>query len=185
MRLVDLGTLLHLYTQENLERSGILTDFETIVHSEEYGIKGKMDGLISFVGYDDYGQYYDKEIMGLEFKSINEFGFKALRRPKPEHLKQASIYGYFSNLKRMVFLYYNKNNSELKIYVENVDVAYVESFKLLGGSIVKAYDKNRRKHRTTDVEKHVDIPKKVCRNRTVVRAMECAFADYCFKHKTP
>lgn len=184
MRLVDLGTMVHLYMQENLARGGVLIDYEVDVDAPEYGIKGKMDGKVEFVGTDDYGVYYDPEIMALEVKTINDYGFRALRKPKPEHIKQASIYGYFLGLKRIVFVYYNKNNSDLKIFVEDVDIDYVEGFKVLASSIIKSFNKNMRLHRTSDVAKHKDIPKKVCRSRTSTRAMECPFADYCFKHQS-
>ena len=107
-RLVDLGTMLHLYMQENLDRAGILSDFEVEVKALKYGIEGKMDGKVLFVGYDDLQNYYDEEEMALEFKSINDRGFSMLRSPKPEHLKQASLYSYPLGLKRICFVYYNK-----------------------------------------------------------------------------
>ena len=55
MRLVDLGTLMHLYIQENLDRAGVLLDFEVEIDAPEYGIMGKMDGKVEFVGKEDYG----------------------------------------------------------------------------------------------------------------------------------
>lgn len=182
MRLCDLGTMMHLYVQENLERVGILKDFEVDVDAPAYGIKGKMDGLVEFVGTDDYGMYYEPQEMALEIKTINSYGFKWLRSPKPEHIKQASIYGHFLGLKKIVFVYYDKNTSELKIFVEPVDDEYVEGFKVLASNIIKIWNTNIRKHRTKKVIDHENIPKKVCKNRTTNRAMECAFADFCFKH---
>lgn len=184
MRLVDLGTIMHLYIQENLQRAGVLLDFEVDVDAPRYGIKGKMDGKVEFSGVDDYGIFYAPEIMALEIKTINDYGFKSLRKPKPEHIKQASIYAYFLGLKRIVFLYYNKNTSAQKIYVVDVDTEYVEGVKILARGVIKSFNKNTRLNRTLDVAKHKDIPKKVCRTRTSVRAMDCPFADYCFKHKS-
>lgn len=183
MRLVDLGTIMHLYVQENLDRLGVLKDFEVPVSSPKYGVEGKMDGIISFIGSDDYGNYYDEEDMVLEIKTINDYGFKALRKPKPEHIKQASIYGAFLGLKRICFVYYNKNNSDLKIFVEDIDFAYVDGFKSLAKGVIQSYNKELRRTRSKLVSNHDNIPKKICRNRTTKRAMECAFADYCFKHK--
>ena len=184
MRLVDLGTMMHLYIQENLDRAGVLLDFEVEIDAPEYGIMGKMDGKVEFVGQDDYGDYYEPEVMALEVKTINEYGFKALRKPKDEHKKQASIYGHFLGLKRILFLYYNKNTSDIKLYVEKVDDDYVEGFKLLAGNIIKMFNRNVRTHRTSDVSYHEDIPKKVCNARTNNRAMDCPFADYCFNNKS-
>lgn len=182
MRLVDLGTMLHLYIQENLDRLGVLKDFEVPVDAPQFGISGKMDGIIEFVGNDDLGVYYDLEDMVLEVKSINDYGFTSLRKAKPEHLKQASIYGGLLGLKRICFLYYNKNTSAHKIFVHDVDFKYLEGFKETAGSIIQLFNNNVRKLRTNDVKLHDGlIPKRICQNRTTKRAMDCAFADYCFK----
>ena len=183
MRLVDLGTLLHLYVQENLERLGVLKDFEVEVDFPEYGIMGKADGAVDFAGLDDLGKFYPLEEMILEVKSINEFGFKSLRKAKPEHIRQASIYGGLLGYERIVFVYYNKNTSDYKIYVHDVDSAYVENFKELASGLIKRFNANVRSARSADVKKHTDIPTRVCHSRTVDRAMNCPFADYCFKHK--
>lgn len=179
-RLVDLGTLVHLYLQENLDRAGILKDFETPVRALQFGIEGNTDGIITFSGVDDLNNFYQPEDMILEIKTINEYGFKALRKPKPEHIKQASIYGYFLGMKRIVFLYYNKNTSDQKIYVVDIDFPYVENFKKLAKSIVDKYSSNVKKHRSADIDKHTDIPDMICKNRSNDRAMNCPFANYCF-----
>lgn len=179
-RLVDLGTLVHLYIQENLERAGVLKDFETPVDAPAYGIKGNTDGIVEFSGVDDLNNFYLPEDMILEVKTINEYGFKALRKPKPEHIKQASIYGSFLGLKKICFLYYNKNTSDLKIYVTDIDFKYVEDFKQIAGSIINQFNQNVKKHRSSNVDNHFDIPAKLCKSRSNDRAMNCQFANYCF-----
>lgn len=183
MRLVDLGTLLHLYVQENLDRLGVLIDFEVAIQSPEHGVSGSMDGAIHFAGEDDWNKFYDED-MALEIKSINDNGFRNLRGPKPEHVRQASIYGSFLGYKNVCYIYYNKNNSELKIYAVAVDTQYVEDFKELAKGVIQEFTMESRKQRTQNVSKHKTIPAKICSNRTTGRAMECAFADYCFKHKS-
>lgn len=179
MRLVDLGTLLHLYVQENLDRLGILIDMEIPAHDPSIGISGKADGAVHFQGKDDLGNYYD-EPMILEVKSINEYGFKALRRAKPEHVKQASIYGGVLKYKRIVFVYYNKNTSDLKIYVENIDYNYFDGFSIEAKKVIASYNTNKRKSRSSDITKH-DLPKGVCPAITSNRATECPYRDTCFK----
>lgn len=182
-RLVDLGTLVHLYIQENLDRLGVLKDFETTVEAPEFGIMGKMDGVVEFYGEDDLKNFYYPEDMVLEIKTINEYGFKALRKPKDEHIKQASIYGHLLGYKKICFVYYNKNTSEHKIFVWDVDALYVENFKKTASELIKKYNSNVRQSRSSDVILHTDIPQKICTTRTTSRAMECMFADYCFKHQ--
>lgn len=180
-RLCDLGTLKHLYVQENLQRRGILIDMETPVRDPSIGIDGKADGEVAFYGSDDLGEFYDEDMI-LEVKTINEYGFKALRKPKPEHIKQASLYGGVLKYKRICFIYYNKNTSELKIYVAEVDYKYFNDFCETAREIIKLYNSNVRKSRSTEVEKHgADIPMRVCGSMTVQRATDCAYRDFCFK----
>lgn len=181
-RLCDLGTMVHLYIQENLMRKGVLKDFEVSVLAPEYGIAGKMDGVIEFYGEDDLGKFYDAEDMVLEVKTINDYGFNALRYPKTEHIKQASIYGGILGYKRICFLYYNKNTSALKFFVAPVDEEYVENFKELASGIIKEYNSQVRKTRSNDLNLH-SLPKKICPNRTCQRAVDCAYVDSCFGFK--
>lgn len=180
-RLVNLGTLLHLYVQENLQRAGILKDFEVPVNLPDYGIAGTTDGIVTFVGQDDLGIFYSEEDMLLEVKSINDNGFRQLRKPKPEHVKQASIYAHLLGYKRIVFLYYGKNDSDLKIYVMDVDEKYVLGFLNMAREVVLAYNSELRRTRTTDVKQH-EIFGRVCSSRTTERAMACPHADFCFKN---
>ena len=182
-RLVDLGTLVHLYVQYSLYQQGILEDFECDVVDEARGIAGSMDGAVSFYGEDDLGKVYQPEKMALEIKTINDFGFRALRYPKVEHIRQASIYATILKYKRICFVYYNKNTSELKIYVVDVDSDYVNNFFSFAESVIALYNKNTRICRTSDVSMHTELPSKVCQNRTSPRAKDCKFADFCFKHK--
>lgn len=180
-RLVDLGSLVHLFIQENLDRVKLLEDFETVVSKPEFGIAGKTDGIVEFSGFDDLGAFFKPTRAILEIKTINDNGYRQLRKPKPEHIKQASIYGNSLGLKFILFLYYNKNNSDIKLYMHPVDEKYAEWFEELGGSIVTLYNSNVRISRSHDITKHQDVPMKLCQNRAVERAINCPFADYCFK----
>lgn len=180
MRLCDLGTMVHLYVQDNLDRLGILIDFEVQVSAPDLGVEGKADGLIDFYGLDDLGKFYEPEEMVLEVKTINDYAFKYLRKAKDEHLKQASIYGAILKKKRICFLYYNKNTSEHKIFVQDVDYKYFTWFEELASGVIKLYNSNVRQSRSKDLNLHNTIPTRICHSRTNQRAMNCAFADYCF-----
>ena len=177
-RLCDLGTLKHLYVQANLKNAGILIDMESPVEDPRIGIAGKADGEVNFYGDDDLGNFYD-EAMILEVKTINSFGFGKLRSPKDEHIKQASIYGGVKKYKHICFMYYNKDNSDLKIYVAPVNYQYFNDFANFAEGIVVLYNNNLRATRSTDISKH-NVPKGVCSSMTNKRAMECPYRDTCF-----
>lgn len=181
MRLVDLGTLVHLYVQENLKKHLILKDFEVKVNRPDCGIIGKTDGVVTFFGNDDLGNYYDPEDMILEIKTINDRGFEGLKVPKLEHVKQASIYGHLLGYKRICFIYYNKNTSAMKIMVRDIMVSYVEDFMLIAQDVIALYNKNCRVTRTTDIKQH-QVYDRVCSNIACDRARECPYAGYCFKN---
>jgi CRISPR/Cas system-associated exonuclease Cas4 (RecB family) len=48
-----------------------------------------------------------------EYKSINSNGFEKLTRPKPEHKVQAMVYAAALNRPIVVYLYFNKNDSNI------------------------------------------------------------------------
>lgn len=182
-RLVDLGTLAHLYVQENLDRAKVLIDMESIVDDPRVGISGKADGEVSFYGNDDLGVFYDEDMI-LEVKTINSYGFKMLKRPKPEHVKQASIYGsVLKKYDKICFIYYNKDTSDLKIMVQQIDHNYYQWFEEVAEEIVRMFNVNSRNSRSTDVFKHTNIPKGVCLNNATNRAMECPYRESCFSLK--
>lgn len=181
-RLCDLGTMVHLYVQDNLERLNVLIDMESPVEDPSIGIKGKADGEIKFFGSDDLGKFYDEDML-LEVKTINDYAFKALRKPKPEHIKQASLYGGVKKYKNICFLYYNKNTSEHKVFVAPVDQKYFDDFSIFAKNLIGLFNKNAREARSSNVEDHKTIPEKICSGITVQRAMDCAYRDYCFNCK--
>ena len=182
-RLCDLGTMKHLYVQENLDRAGVLIDMESPVSDPSIGIEGKADGEVYFYGNDDLGQFYDEEMI-LEVKTINSFAFSKLKRPKPEHVKQASIYGAVLGYRYICFMYYAKDTSDFKIFVWAVDYDYFDDFKYEAEEIVRLFSVNTRIARTTDVTKHTNIPRRVCSNKTIQKATECAYCNFCFKLNT-
>lgn len=73
----------------------------------ELYITGSCDGVLEL----------DSARAGLEIKSINDKGFRALSGPKLPHLWQATTYSKALDLPFMVYLYFNKNTSDLVEYV--------------------------------------------------------------------
>jgi hypothetical protein len=57
-----------------------------------------------------------------EYKSINTNGFEKLTRPKPEHKMQAMLYSASLNRPVVVYLYLNKNDSNLLDFPVEFDV---------------------------------------------------------------
>lgn len=174
-RIFDLGTMLHWYIQINLLVHGYLIDFEVPTVSKKYLIKGKADGIVENVPELPKGE---KAI--LEIKSINDNGFNYLKGPKKDHINQASIYASTIGIKYIFFVYYNKNNSEIKYYLVPVNTKFVEKFHGIALDVKNTYKTNKFKN-GTDVKKH-KIDGKVCQTMNSKLAMECPFAEFCFSY---
>jgi hypothetical protein len=91
-----------------------------IVHQDN-GIVGHCDGIIV--------NPHDQSVAILEIKSISSTGWKALSEPKPEHIRQASIYAASEILldelpgvpDKILFVYVNKENCQEKTYVVSAE----------------------------------------------------------------
>lgn len=93
-RIFDNGTGVHVRLQEYLKGNGILKEDEAPLFNPQHLIMGTTDGLL-LVG---------DTLAVLEIKSINSYGFSALKDAKPEHKLQASIYMYCLNEMRKSIL---------------------------------------------------------------------------------
>lgn len=84
-RIFRMGHIIHELIQTALQRSPKIVRFypEVSVSDPELNTKGHADGLALL----DDGTW-----VVCEFKSISGFGFKALKGPKDDHLKQAKTY---------------------------------------------------------------------------------------------
>jgi hypothetical protein len=91
--------------------------------ARQYGYKGHMDGDLRFHQDGNWYRYV------VEVKSINEAGYSGKRGdplPKPEHVEQASLYGYLKGISHILFIYVNKNQvSEWREIIVPVDMAAV------------------------------------------------------------
>lgn len=78
--------------------------------NEDLGIYFQPDGAFKFDG---------KECL-LEIKTINTFQFKKLLNPKPEHLRQATLYAMGLNMKYVLFLYEERNFTQHKLFLVEI-----------------------------------------------------------------
>lgn len=178
MQIVDMGTMIHTYIQMNLRRAGLLIAREVKVESAEHGIKGSCDGIIRFDGVDTNKRAFSG-ILPLEIKSINDNGWNQLKTAKPDHIKQASIYSHFLGYDKTLFLYYNKNNCHMKLYIVDNDKNFLDMFLELGKNIVDHYRSEVKRTRSREVTNH-QLPGKICSSATCDRAINCPFRNTCF-----
>lgn len=76
-----------------------------------------------------------------EYKSINTNGFKGLNGPKGNHVQQATVYSVVLNRPIVVYLYMDKNDSNLKDYPIAFDPARWQALYSKGKQLVDCYDK--------------------------------------------
>jgi hypothetical protein len=108
------GTKLHEMLQNYLaQHPGVFFSPETPVWIPELNIKGSCDGILSLRTPDANGLVYR---WGVEFKTISSRGFEALRKPKPEHVVQASIYARLAGVYWISIVYFNKDSHQMKEY---------------------------------------------------------------------
>lgn len=92
---------------------------------------------------DDIPNYPHIIEIGLihEYKSINDNGFKALRKPQPKHQFQATLYSAARNRPITVYLYMNKNDSNLLDFPIPFDGYRWNTMYTRGKLLVDHYDR--------------------------------------------
>lgn len=82
--------------------------------SEELMIEGHADAenILTIDDIPDSPFVYEVGLIH-EYKSINQNGFEKLTKPKPEHKTQAMVYSACLNRPIVVYLYFNKNDSNI------------------------------------------------------------------------
>lgn len=163
MRTFHVGSWYHWYIQNLLYRSGILKKHEVEFHNKELRLIGKADGLIILVGED----------LILEIKTINSYGYGGVvKRGKPldHHIYQASIYAKELKVSKILFLYINKDTSDMfeVILLEKDFKDYQED----------AYEKVNIVHDAVDKG---TPPKRPCMSPMDDMAVKCAYCNHCFK----
>lgn len=162
-RTFDVGTWYHVYMQNLLYQLGLLEQAEVPVINKEKYLNGKADGL------------FKEEVFGekvvLEIKTMNSWNYqKAIFRPFKKHEFQASLYARELGAKKVLYLYINKDTSEIKDFLMPINEEQLELADAKMNSVIEALKTDSlpgRPRSCTDV--HCDL------------AMTCPFATRCHK----
>ena len=160
-RVFDVGTWYHIYMQNILYRIGYLEQAEVPVINAEKYLNGKADGV------------FKEEVFGekvvLEIKTMNNWNFsKAIFRPFKKHEFQASLYARELGAKKVLYLYINKDTSEIRDFLMPINEEQLE-----------LADKKMDK-----VISHVEegtLPPRSCPDKFCDGALACPFSSLCFK----
>jgi hypothetical protein len=160
-RIFDLGTWHHLYVQSILYELGLLEQAEVpVVDKAEY-ISGSADGM--------FKESVFGEKVVLEIKTMNDYQYKkAVFRPFEKHEFQASLYARKLGAKKVLYLYINKNTSEMKEFLMPINEAQLAVA-------------DRKMLRVIKAVKTKAVPDRSCGDRFCETAASCPFATLCFK----
>jgi hypothetical protein len=164
-RTFDVGTWWHTYVQNMLMRAGVLEEAEVTVRNKERRLYGHADGVLCF----EKGFPASAERFLLEIKTINSMGYRKVKEaPYDYHIFQASIYAAELGIKKIYFLYINKDTSETLEHV--IDVNHKE--------LQEAYNKIDYVLKTVEND---FPPKRICVSKGSKPALECGFCTHCFR----
>lgn len=160
-RTFDVGTWYHIYMQMILYRTGLLQQAEVPVVNEEKYLNGKADGV------------FKEEVFGekvvLEIKTMNNWNYtKAVFKPFKKHEFQASLYARELGAKKVLYLYINKDTSEIREFLmpvneEQLEIADKKMNKIIGHV------------------KEGTLPARSCTDKFCDDALACPFASLCFE----
>lgn len=123
-RIFDNGTHVHLRLQEYLTEMELLALDEVPLINDQYNIQGHTDGYLDLNG----------EIAILEIKSINDNQFGQLRDAKEEHKKQALIYLFCAEERRLFLHEHYRSVEEFNAsYQDRYDYFVSHYQHLVGG----------------------------------------------------
>jgi hypothetical protein len=166
-RIFDVGTFYHRYIQRILKNAGYLKWSEVRILNVTRNITGHADGILILLGEDFI----------LEIKSANMRSFDAVKKnnaPLEQHIFQASIYAKELGIKKILFLYINKNDGDM---VEFLVDETTPKYKALQR---EAYDKVDLINVAVQEKKP---PDRICKLPTEDRALKCSFCNLCFNIK--
>lgn len=159
-RIFDLGTWHHLYVQSILYQLGLLEQAEVPVVNKARYLSGSADGV--------FKEFVFGEKVVLEIKTMNDFQFKkAVFKPFDKHESQASIYARELGAKKVLYLYINKNTSEMKEFLMPINEDQLELA-------------DRKMNRVINAVHAGKTPDRLCGDRFCETAATCPFATYCF-----
>lgn len=160
-RTFDVGTWYHIYIQNILYSIGLLEQAEVPIVNKKKFLNGKADGV------------FKEEVFGekvvLEIKTMNSWSYqKAVFKPFKKHEFQASLYARELGAKKVLYLYINKDTSEIKDFLLPINA---EQLKIADEKMQKVID---------CVEKG-EIPSRTCTDKFCDRALDCPFVTKCFE----
>ena len=161
-RTFDVGTWYHVYMQAILYKIGLLEQAEVPVVNKDRYINGKADGV------------FKKSVFGekvvLEIKTMNSFFYrKAIFRPFAKHEFQASLYARELGATKVLYLYINKDTSEIKDFLMPVNETELEKADEKMNTII-------------DCVETKTPPARICLDAHCKAALSCPYTTYCFKH---
>ena len=162
-RTFDVGTWYHIYVQNLLFQLGLLEGAEVPVVNKKKYLNGKADGVFK---EDVFG-----EKVVLEIKTMNSWNYqKAVFKPFKKHEFQASLYARELGIKKVLYLYINKDTSEMKDFLMPINEEELA-----------AADKKMDK--IIELVKVGELPPRptACTDRLCDLAIDCPFATLCFK----
>lgn len=160
-RTFDVGTWYHIYMQCILYRIGWLEQAEVPVINKEKFLNGKADGV------------FKKEVFGekvvLEIKTMNNWNFtKAVFKPFKKHEFQASLYARELGAKKVLYLYINKDTSEIREFLMPINEEQLAIADKKMGTIIGHVNEKT-------------LPARSCSDKFCDNALACPFATLCFK----
>lgn len=160
-RTFDVGTWYHLYIQNILYNIGLLEQSEVPVINKEKYINGHADGV--------FKENVFGEKVVLEIKTMNNWNFsKAVFKPFKKHEFQASLYARELGAKKVLFLYINKDTSEIREFLVPLNDEQLEIADKKMGSVIEHV-------------KNGTLPNRTCPNKFCDDALMCPFASLCFR----
>ena len=130
--LLEDGTALHRRVQKDLEIAKVLIEKEKIVKEKLLGIQGHFDGVVNVDFIEAGNTVVSGEHVLLEIKTINKKGFAELYKPKRGHYIQGNFYAIRKKLKKILFLYYCRDNGDTKEYLEDTSLTvYAETAAMI------------------------------------------------------
>ena len=162
LRTFDVGTWYHIYFQAMLFNMGVLEMAEVPVVNEEKYLSGHADGVFK-------AEVFGEKVL-LEIKTMNSFQYKkAIFRPFKKHEFQASLYARELGIDKVLYLYINKDTSEIKDFL----------MPLFEEQLVLADEKMDEV--IADV-KAKRLPCVECKDKYSAEAMKCPFRSKCFEY---
>lgn len=160
-RTFDVGTWYHIYMQNILYRIGYLEQAEVPVINKKRYINGKADGV--------FKESVFGEKVVLEIKTMNNWNFtKAIFKPFKKHEFQASLYARELGAKKVLYLYINKDTSEIRDFLMPINEEQLAIADAKMDSVIHCVESKT-------------VPTRICKDKFCDNALACPYASLCFK----